>query len=106
MQMIEQMIQGATVSLGMLSWWACACRIGAMHPSTHRAEAIGWHLAAAVLALWVVGMAVWRPGDQLSLWTAGSLWVVMWRTWDEWADGVAPDWTWRRERRVLARHSA
>jgi hypothetical protein len=31
---------------------------------------------------------------------------VMWRTWDEWADGVAPDWTWRRERRVLARHSA
>lgn len=92
--MIEQMIQGATVALGLMAWWACACRIGVMHPSTHRSAAIAWHYGAALLALWVVGMAVWHPGDQLSLWTAGSLWAVMWRTWHEWLDG-APAWTWR-----------
>lgn len=103
--MIEQMIQGATVALGMLSWWACACRIGAMHPSTHRSEAIGWHAAAAGLALWVIGMAVWRPGDVLSLATATWLWAAMWHTWHEWVDGP-PAWTWRHGRQALARHTA
>lgn len=99
--MIEHMIKGATVSLGMLSWWACVCRISAMHPITHRTEAIGWHLAAALLALWIVCVAIWRPGDGLALATATSLWAVMWMTWHEWIDGP-PTWTWRADRRHLA----
>lgn len=96
--MIEQGIQGATIALGLLSWWSCVCRIAMMHPKTHKAEAIWWHAGTMMIALAVCGMAVWKPGDQLSLWTAGSIWLVLWHTWHEWADGTAPEWTLRRDR--------
>lgn len=91
-QVFMSMIQGATLTLALMAWWSCACRISAMHYTTHRADALMWHWAAAGLALALAGMAVWKPGDMVAFSAAAWLWWAMFKTMHEWADG-SPAWT-------------
>ena len=102
MTMIDQMLQGCTVGLGLMSWALCVGRIGDMGPATHRAEAIGWHLAAAGLGLWLAGAAVMRPGDPVAMLTATGLLAFLWLTQRDWQHGPPP-WAWRQGAATPAR---
>jgi hypothetical protein len=85
----------ASMAMGLMTWWAAACRVGAMHTSTHRPAVIRWHQAVGLMGLVVVMGAAARWVDPwLAFNCAAALLFTMLVTLREWRDGP-PVWTWR-----------
>lgn len=83
-------MQTATVLMGLVAWWGSACRVGQMHPRTHRLVVLLWHVCLGLLALACAGAAALRGSDMLPLFTAASLLAYLMATLHEWASG--PPW--------------
>ena len=75
------------MAMGLMTWWAAACRVGAMHTSTHRLGVIRWHQVVGVAGLALGFMAARGPADALTVWTSAALLLPMLVTLREWQSG-------------------
>lgn len=93
--------EAASIAMGVMTWWASACRIGAMDKWTHKREVMLMYWAVGTLGLVVAVSAVQWPGDTLVFSTAASLLTLMIVTLPEWKGGPPP-WAYQHKE---ARHA-
>ena len=77
----------ASMAMGLMTWWAAVCRVGAMHMSTHRLGVIRWHQAVGVGGLVLAWLAARGPADPELVATSAALLATMVVTLREWRCG-------------------